>query len=117
MPFTQKTMEGGMAGIAPEPREDTYDMQCFPLYSILMAAAGNVTVNYLSLDIEGAELQVLKTLPWHKVDIEVLTVETAHAGEVFPGTREDIRQFMQGWGYVLVYTIAGQSDSLGADRE
>jgi hypothetical protein len=31
-------------------------MQCFPLYSIL-AALGNPTVDLLSLDIEGAELQ------------------------------------------------------------
>ena len=96
-----------MAGIAPEAREDTYDMQCFPLYSLLLAAAGNVTVNYLSLDIEGAELLVLETLPWDKLDIEVMTVETAHAGEVFPGTTEDIRQFLRDRGYVLVYTIAG----------
>ena len=107
MPFTQKTMEGGMAGIAPEAGEDTYDMQCFPLYSLLMAAAGNVTVNYLSLDIEGAELQVLRTLPWDKVDIEVMTVETAHAGEVFPGSTDEFRQFLEEKGYVHVYTIAG----------
>ena len=65
-------------------------MQCLPLYSILQAM-GNPTVNYFSLDIEGAELQVkhllifyiiniipvkvLLTLPWDKVDIEVLSSE------------------------------------------
>ena len=73
-----------------------------------MAAAGNVTVNYLSLDIEGAELQVLRTLPWDKVDIEVMTVETAHAGEVFPGSTDEFRQFLEEKGYVHVYTIAGK---------
>ena len=100
-----------MAGIAPQEREDTYDMQCFPLYSLLLAAAGsNVTVNYLSLDIEGAELLVLQTLPWDKLDIEVMTIETAHAGEVFPGSTEDIRQFLRDRGYVLVYTVAGLDD-------
>ena len=103
-----------MAGIAPEASENTYDMQCFPLYSLLMAAVGNVTVNYLSLDIEGAELLVLETLPWDKLDIEVLTIETAHAGEVFPGTTEDIRQFLRDRGYVLVYTIAGLVFSLSS---
>jgi hypothetical protein len=25
------------------------------------------TVNYMSLDIEGAELQILQNLPWHQV--------------------------------------------------
>ena len=37
----------------------------------IIQAAGNPTVNLLILDIEGAELSVLKTLPWEKVDIEV----------------------------------------------
>ena len=98
-----------MGGIVPESREDedTYPMQCVPLYSLIMAAAGNVTVNYLSLDIEGAELQVLKTLPWHKVDIEVLTVETEHAGVVFPGSKRDIRQYLAHRGYVHVYSLGG----------
>ena len=62
---------GGMAGISPEKTEDSYQVQCFPLYSLLLASAGQVTVNYLSLDIEGAEFEVLKTIPWDKVDIEV----------------------------------------------
>ena len=100
-----------MAGIAPEQREDTYDMQCFPLYSLLLATAGtNTTVNYLSLDIEGTELMVLQTLPWDELDIEVMSIETAHAGEVFPGSTEDIRQFLREQGYVLVYTVAGLDD-------
>ena len=107
--FSQSTMKGGMAGIVPEWKEDSYDMQCFPLYSLLMAAAGNVTVNYLSLDIEGAELQVLQTLPWDILDIEVMTVETQHAGKVFPGTIQGIRQFLEEKGYVHVYTVAGHS--------
>ena len=37
----------------------------------LLSAVGNPKVNYLSLDIEGAELQVLRSIPWHLVDIEV----------------------------------------------
>ena len=57
MPFSQKTVHGGMAGIVMEKNKDTVDMQCFPLYSLLMAV-GNRTVNYLSLDIEGAEFLV-----------------------------------------------------------
>ena len=42
-------------------------VQCFPLYSILMAL-GNPTVDYFSLDIEGAEFPVLKTIPFEKVE-------------------------------------------------
>jgi hypothetical protein len=76
-------------------------MQCLPLYSMLMAM-GNPTVHYFSLDIEGAELAVLKSIPWDKVDIRVLTVETHLAGQVFPGTRQDIIDFMDSVGYWLL---------------
>ena len=37
--------------------EGPIEVQCFPLYSVLMAI-GNPTVDYFSLDIEGAEFQV-----------------------------------------------------------
>ena len=34
-----------------------YNIQCLPMYSLILAA-GNPTVDYLSLDIEGAEIKV-----------------------------------------------------------
>ena len=45
-------------------------VQCFPLYSILLAV-GRTRVDFLSLNVEGAELQVLSTIPWHRIDIKV----------------------------------------------
>ena len=87
-----------MTGLVPEPTENSANIQCFPLYSLLLAM-GNPTVHYFSLDIEGAELGVLKTIPWSKVDIWVVSVETHMAGQVFPGTREDIIHYMKSVGY------------------
>ena len=55
--FSQKSVSGGMAGLVPEEGYETYDIQCLPLFTLLMAA-GNRTVNYLSLDVEGAEFLV-----------------------------------------------------------
>jgi hypothetical protein len=46
------------------------DIQCFPLYSILLAV-GRVQVDFFSLDVEGHELLVLKTIPFDKVNIKV----------------------------------------------
>ena len=43
---------------------------CCSFYSILLAV-GNPVVDYFSLDVEGAELPILKTIPWDKVDIKV----------------------------------------------
>lgn len=49
---------------------ETVNVQCFPLYSILKAMGRN-KVDFFSLDVEGHELKVLKTIPWHKVDFRV----------------------------------------------
>ena len=39
-------------------KRQTLQIQCFPLYTLLLAL-GNPVVDILSLDIEGAELQVI----------------------------------------------------------
>ena len=58
--FSRSTVKGGMSGLVPdhvEGDENFMNLQCFPLYS-LMLAVGNPTINFLSLDIEGAEYLV-----------------------------------------------------------
>jgi len=73
-------------------------VQCFPLYSVLQAI-GNPKVDYFSLDIEGPEFQVLKTVPWNLVDMKVLGIETEHAGKVFEGSEKDISKYLQSHGF------------------
>jgi hypothetical protein len=46
------------------------NVQCLPLYSILLAL-NQTTVDLFSLDIEGNELDVLRTIPFDKVNIKV----------------------------------------------
>lgn len=48
-------------------------MQCVPFYSVIKAL-GNPTIDFMSLDIEGTELQVLKTIPFNQVDIRVSSI-------------------------------------------
>ena len=48
-------------------------VQCFPFYSILLAV-GRTRVDFFSLDVEGHEFRVLKTIPLHKVDIRVSSI-------------------------------------------
>ena len=46
------------------------DVICFPLFGVLKAI--NVTkVNYFSLDVEGNEMDILRTIPFDDVDITV----------------------------------------------
>ncbi|KZS14801.1 Uncharacterized protein APZ42_020167 [Daphnia magna] len=61
-------------------KENMLTLQCFPIYSILLAI-GQTQVDFFSLDVEGHELKILKTVPWHKVDIKTLAVEWDHVGE------------------------------------
>ena len=51
-------------------------VQCFPLYSMLLAV-GRTHIDYFSLDVEGAELEILRTIPFEKVTIDILTIEYA----------------------------------------
>lgn len=57
--FAESVETGYIAIIAPgeEEGEDT-EYQCFPIYALLLAL-DNSTLNLLSLDIEGAEFEVI----------------------------------------------------------
>ena len=45
-------------------------VQCFPLYSILLAV-NNTKVDFFSLDVEGHEVKILKTITYNRVEIKV----------------------------------------------
>jgi len=47
---------------------------CFPLETLL-ASLNRSRVDYFSLDIEGLELHILKTIDWTRVNISILSVE------------------------------------------
>ena len=88
----------------PFNTERRIQVQCFSLYSVLKAL-NNPHVDYFSLDIEGAEAVVLKTLPWNEINITLFTIEINHAGETFPGSKEEIRHFMKKNGYEHLETV------------
>lgn len=74
--------------------ENIVEVQCFPLYSILLAL-NQTTVDFFSLDVEGDELRVLQTIPFDKIDIKMVTVEYINQ----PGSVGDLNQFMVAKGY------------------
>ncbi|CAG7732151.1 unnamed protein product [Allacma fusca] len=51
-------------------------VQCVPLYTILLAM-NRIVVDFSSLDIEGTELDVLRTIPFEKVFMKVIATERA----------------------------------------
>lgn len=68
-------------------------VDCLPL-SELLRRHDLYEVDYLSLDVEGAELSVLESANWLVTDIKVLTVEVNDQAEA-------IRQFLLERGYCL----------------
>ena len=82
-------------------------VQCIPLSHILYKAHVN-HVNYFVLDVEGGELEVLKSINWNHVKFDVLCIET---DEVFrpPGYAATIILFLASKGYVNATAQQGRN--------
>lgn len=95
------THVNSMPGLSQIPNKDsvTMQVQCLPLFT-LIKALGNPKVNLLVLDVEGAELKVLHTLPWDEVDIEIMSIDSDLVGMAIPGGSQDtLREFVVSKGY------------------
>ncbi|ESO03325.1 hypothetical protein HELRODRAFT_173611 [Helobdella robusta] len=57
--------------------ENLFEVPCFPLQSLLLAI-GVKNVDFFSLDVEGDEVPILKSLPFNEIDIKTLAVEYRH---------------------------------------
>ena len=71
----------------------------------LIRTCFNPHIDYCSLDIEGAEAAILKTVPWNQVNVTSFSVEINHAGKIFPESRVDIQDFMKRQGYKFHSTV------------
>ena len=57
-----------------------------------MMALGNPKIDYFSLDVEGSELAILRTIPFDKIQINVMTIEVA---QFSPEDQAEIKQIME----------------------
>ena len=57
-----------------------------------------------SLDVEGAEIGVLESIPWEKVDIRSLLIEVEHID------KDKVRTLLEGKGYELKKSINNDQD-------
>ena len=74
---------------------------CIPLYSILKAISMK-HINFFSLDVEGAELDILRTIPFHLVTIDLFMVEyyvPSGAAE----TQKRLAQFREFFNQIGIY--------------
>lgn len=80
--------------------KNVIETYCFPLYSFMLALNRTV-IDFLTLDVEGEELNVLKTIPFEKLTIKMITVEYMHV----PLGMKAIRSFMEKKGYETLLTM------------
>jgi hypothetical protein len=89
---------------------ETKYITCYPLQDV-MAAFGRDHIDYFSLDVEGPEVPILRTIPFEHLKIDVMTVEYT----VWDGRRIDvpaskaklaeIRELMQSTGLYDEYGL------------
>lgn len=90
--LSARQRDGTRSPFKDAERSRVVTVEAFPLYAIL-SALGNPTVDYFSLDVEGLEEGVLETMPWEKVEIEVVQVEFTHSN------KSNILRIMDAAGY------------------
>ena len=76
------------------------------------------TIDYVSLDIEGVELDVIKTIPFQKLKIRVMSVEYNHIKKI-PGADSELKKLFESNGYRIAETVHGGStcDYIFAHRD
>ena len=75
-------------------------VQCFPINTYLQALNIN-QINYFSLDVEGAEYEILKQIDFHRIKIDVMTIEYAikyHGSPESLANLEKMRTLILGTG-------------------
>lgn len=77
--FGQVRSTGNLAGVhAPAAgrmgQKQSQKVHCFPLLSFLLAL-NTTSLQYVSLDVEGAEADILINLPWEEVNVTVWSIE------------------------------------------
>ncbi|XP_017063182.1 protein Star [Drosophila eugracilis] len=75
-------------------------VKCFPLYTIMLACE-RTEYDLLSLGVQGHELEILQTLPFDKVKIDVISIHLLEDNEDVHDYVLDITRFLAGKSYKL----------------
>uniref|UniRef100_A0A1I8M1W0 Methyltransferase FkbM domain-containing protein n=1 Tax=Musca domestica TaxID=7370 RepID=A0A1I8M1W0_MUSDO len=75
-------------------------VKCFPLYTIMLAS-NRVEYDLLSLGVHGHELEILQTLPFDKIRIEIISIHLLENQEDVSSYVQTLTKFLQRKGYKL----------------
>ena len=88
---------------------ETRRVPCAPLHDIVRAIRLR-HVDYLSVDVEGAEEDVLRTMPFDDVSVDVVSVEASKATK---RKNEAVRALLRSHGFEHVMTVRTWAPKLG----
>uniref|UniRef100_A0A0P4WI08 Methyltransferase FkbM domain-containing protein n=1 Tax=Scylla olivacea TaxID=85551 RepID=A0A0P4WI08_SCYOL len=85
----------GSSGLMEYKHNDTQvgsvtEVQCVPLYTVIRAL-GRTHIDFLSLDVEHAEMGILDTVPWGEISFTVMAIEHT--------TQDDLVSYLDQRGY------------------
>ncbi|XP_065339636.1 protein Star-like [Cloeon dipterum] len=92
-------------GVVLDISDSDLIVHCMPLHSILLAL-DKPSIDFLSLSVGGAELDILKTVPFDKFDIKVIMVNF----EKISGGVEALQGFLSSNNYVIFPTIPAEQE-------
>lgn len=96
-----------MANRKQEPRAQTVKRYTAPLIEVLQRFRVPKVVDYVSLDVEGAEFLIMKDFPFDSYQIKLMTVERPN---------DDLRQLLEQKGFVYLKDLAWWGETLWAHK-
>jgi hypothetical protein len=82
----------------------TIGVHCGPL-SFYMEQIGISHIDFWSLDVEGSEINVLKTVDFEKVQIDIIISESVNRLEGTAERAEAVRNFLRQKGYLVLQSV------------
>ena len=105
--YRAMTPSGNISSLNFDAYPEVNVVECIPLAHVLSKAHVN-HVNYFILDVEGGELEVLKSINWHHVTFDVLCIETDEVNRP-SGYTATISSFLALKGYVNATAQQGRN--------
>jgi len=80
-------------------------IKCFPLFTILLAL-NRTHIDLLSLGCQGQELEILQTLPWDVVSVDVISIHLFHLPSKIDGElyTSELIKYLEDLSYALVWS-------------
>lgn len=100
-------MDEKLANRKKEPNAELEDRYTAPLVQVLKQFNVPTEIDYLSLDVEGAEYLIMKDFPFESYHIKIMTVERPS---------KELRKLLEEKGFLFLKDLAWWGETLWAHK-